>query len=180
MRKALRCTNQLHIDADPKIMALKAKLAQQTQLTTQVFRAFNNTLTKGNDGHSSNGSNKQKGTKPTTGRGAKPAWFDSAPTDISQTHDFEGRVWNWCPKCGTANEHINALPRKSRPDPAAGQNTQENKWAPTPIPTTPGITIATLSQLLQQYTAAGTADMQPTTNDNNTNTPDDEIDPDNY
>jgi len=44
--KALRCTNQLDTSTDPEILALQAKLAQQTKLTTQVFRAINETLDK--------------------------------------------------------------------------------------------------------------------------------------
>jgi hypothetical protein len=42
--KALRCTNQLTHNGDPKIMALQAKLDQQQQLTTQVFNAIATTL----------------------------------------------------------------------------------------------------------------------------------------
>ena len=130
-------------------------------MTTQVFRAINESL--GKHSRKQNSQNKQRGQKYTDKKEPKPAWYNSAPTNPSQMHDHDGCTWHWCPKCSidgkgkwvcthTASEHIDAFPHKQKPD-NEGQLKQEAKRA-SPPPTLPkGITIAALTQFLHQHHA---------------------------
>jgi hypothetical protein len=168
--KALHCTNQLHTEPDPELLALQAKLAKQTQLTTQVIRALNRSLSRtSNNGKTqppeanSGGKHRHNGKNHTGTWTPKPAWYEAPPADPAQTHEHDGRTWHWCPKCGpdtkgkwvcthTATTHSDTYERK-RKHASASHSQGDHKRGSTNASATPNITIAALSQLLQQYQA---------------------------
>ncbi len=183
--KALRCTNQLHTDADPELLALQAKLTKQTQLTTQVIRALNESLSKTSahgkpqpTGAQTGGKHRQNGRPHAGHRPPKPAWYEAPRTDPAQTYEHDGRTWHWCPKCGpdakgkwvcthTATTHSDNYDRKRKHAPAP-QSHGDSKRGYTNTSTSPAITIAALSQLLQQYHTTAHLAAPPTTEEGTT------------
>jgi hypothetical protein len=174
--------SMLHKSADPKI------LAQQTQLTTQVFHAINKTLNKTQDGNMSAHHTNHKGNKHNARRTPKPAWFDTAPTN--QTYDVEGCTWHWFPKCDPEGKckwvcnlkaagHMDSYQLEHKPD-HYSQATRDNKRPLAQSLPSPNITFAPLIQFLQQYQAVGDMDTTPPPISDIAAMADKKLDPDNY
>jgi hypothetical protein len=73
-------------------------------------------------------------------RPSRPSWYDKAPNNLNQTHQYDNRVWHWCPKCGasgkwvcthSAGTHKDNFVKKRRGDQTHG----ERRPSPSPPPT---------------------------------------------
>lgn len=83
--KALRKSNQLYTTTDSEVFIMEATLKQHTPP---------------HPGRTTSSQGKTGGTH----RPPKPAWYNSPPTHMNQTHRFDDRYW--CPKCGTGGKWV--------------------------------------------------------------------------
>jgi len=145
--KALRQSNQLYTTADSELIALEAHLR-----TT-------NTSGRHTSGTPTGGSTKRNENQ----RQAKPAWYHSPPTNPTQTHRFDDRLWHWCPKCGehgkwvcthTPDSQQDNFARKRKSD----QQLNRQRPSPSPPPTTvhlaAPLTSADIAKLIAEQVSA--------------------------
>jgi len=103
--RALRQSNQLYTTVDTDIMALLG-----AHKTAHIVTPPTNKPQSGaghHIGHTHSGTGHNAGnTHRGNTRSGRPQWYDKPPKDLNQTHQFEKRVWHWCPRCGTSSKWV--------------------------------------------------------------------------
>jgi len=137
--KALRQSGQLYTNADAEIIALLSAYRQPTA-TIPPTPGQQTQPTSGREQRNSD--TKSKGQHKST----KPTWFEGPPLNPAQTHQFDGRVWHWCPKCGDAGKWVcthsatthadNFVKNKRRGDQHPGPRRPSPSPPPTALATT--------------------------------------------
>jgi hypothetical protein len=96
--RALCQSNQLYTATDNDIMALLcAKTSSQPDESPNAPGHRQGTQ---HSGKQPNG--KLRGDQ----RHSRPSWYDKAPNNPNQTHQYDNRVWHWCPKCGASGKWV--------------------------------------------------------------------------